>query len=240
MTFLLVKPIFIIVASLSIIWDFQVFNQVWIMLKARPSPDYYLLGVHLFVESFRLSQYRLGERDAVVMVLLMLGAVSPTSVADDPDLEIDWYRRRTLRVSFDARNLNNQRLIADAIGPVVLAVMIFPAVDGGDGVQAQLRRPRSTLKWIPSPWTLDNFDDASTVRTLWDNVANSVIIVSVVVVALACDRPPQRLAIVGSLPSTAARRSSPDYRRADIPATALIIPLCCFRKATTRSISCAA
>ena len=73
MTFPLVKPIFIIVASLSIIWDFQVFNQVWIMLQARPSPDYYLLGVYSFVESFRLSQYGLGAAIAVVMVLLMLG-----------------------------------------------------------------------------------------------------------------------------------------------------------------------
>jgi N,N'-diacetylchitobiose transport system permease protein len=72
-TFPLVKPIFIIVASLSIIWDFQVFNQVWIMLQARPGPDYYLLGVYSFVESFRLSQYGLGAAIAVVMVLLMLG-----------------------------------------------------------------------------------------------------------------------------------------------------------------------
>ena len=72
-TFPLVKPIFVIVASLSIIWDFQVFNQVWIMLEARPSPDYYLLGVYSFVESFRLSQYGLGAAIAVVMVLLMLG-----------------------------------------------------------------------------------------------------------------------------------------------------------------------
>ena len=72
-TFPLVKPIFVIVASLSIIWDFQVFNQVWIMLEARPSPDYYLLGVYSFIESFRLSQYGLGAAIAVVMVLLMLG-----------------------------------------------------------------------------------------------------------------------------------------------------------------------
>jgi N,N'-diacetylchitobiose transport system permease protein len=72
-TFPLVKPIFVIVTSLSIIWDFQVFNQVWIMLEFRPSPDYYLLGVYSFVESFRVSQYGLGAAIAVVMVLLMLG-----------------------------------------------------------------------------------------------------------------------------------------------------------------------
>ena len=72
-TFPLVKPIFVIVTSLSIIWDFQVFNQIWIMLEFRPSPDYYLLSVYSFVESFRVSQYGLGAAIAVVMVVLMLG-----------------------------------------------------------------------------------------------------------------------------------------------------------------------
>ena len=38
-TFPLVKPIFVIITSLSIIWDFQVFNQVWIMLENRPAPS---------------------------------------------------------------------------------------------------------------------------------------------------------------------------------------------------------
>src|SRR5205085_741392 len=35
----LLKPIYVIVISLSIIWDFQAFNQVWIMLNGTPSPD---------------------------------------------------------------------------------------------------------------------------------------------------------------------------------------------------------
>ena len=71
-TFPLVKPIFVIITSLSVIWDFQVFNQVWIMLENRPSPDYYLLSVFAFVSSFRVSQYGLGAAISVVMVLLML------------------------------------------------------------------------------------------------------------------------------------------------------------------------
>jgi N,N'-diacetylchitobiose transport system permease protein len=68
----LLKPIFVILASLSIIWDFQVFNQIWIMLDQRPSTDYYLMSVYSFVESFRLSEYGLGSAIAVVMVLIML------------------------------------------------------------------------------------------------------------------------------------------------------------------------
>ena len=55
-TFPLLKPIFIILASLSIIWDFQVFNQIWIMLDQRPSTDYFLMSIYSFVESFRISE----------------------------------------------------------------------------------------------------------------------------------------------------------------------------------------
>jgi N,N'-diacetylchitobiose transport system permease protein len=69
----LLKPIFVILTSLSIIWDFQVFNQIWIMLDQRPSADYYLMSVYSFVESFRLSEYGFGSAIAVVMVLIMFG-----------------------------------------------------------------------------------------------------------------------------------------------------------------------
>ncbi len=70
----LLKPIFVILASLSIIWDFQVFNQIWIMLDQRPNPDYFLMSVYAFVESFRISEYGLGSAIAVVMVLIMFAA----------------------------------------------------------------------------------------------------------------------------------------------------------------------
>jgi N,N'-diacetylchitobiose transport system permease protein len=64
----LLKPIFVILTSLSIIWDFQVFNQVWIMRGNDPSTDYYLMSVYSYVESFKLSEYGYGAAIAVVMV----------------------------------------------------------------------------------------------------------------------------------------------------------------------------
>jgi N,N'-diacetylchitobiose transport system permease protein len=69
----ILKPLFVILISLSIIWDFQVFNQVWVMLGARPTSDYYLIGIYSFVESFRVSQYGLGSAIAVVMVVFLFG-----------------------------------------------------------------------------------------------------------------------------------------------------------------------
>jgi N,N'-diacetylchitobiose transport system permease protein len=67
----LLKPIFIILTSLSIIWDFQVFNQVWIMRGNDPSSDYFLMSVYAFVESFKLSEYGYGAAIALVMVAVM-------------------------------------------------------------------------------------------------------------------------------------------------------------------------
>jgi N,N'-diacetylchitobiose transport system permease protein len=73
-TFPLLKPIFVILTSLSVIWDFQVFNQIWILRNTRPEPGYWLIGVYSFVESFSVSNYGLGSAIAVAMVLVMFGA----------------------------------------------------------------------------------------------------------------------------------------------------------------------
>jgi N,N'-diacetylchitobiose transport system permease protein len=70
----ILRPMFVILLSLSTIWDFQVFNQVWIMLNARPSSTYYLMGVYSYVEAFRVTQYGRGAAIAVVMVLILMAA----------------------------------------------------------------------------------------------------------------------------------------------------------------------
>jgi N,N'-diacetylchitobiose transport system permease protein len=72
LTFPLLLPIFVILTSLSIIWDFQVFNQVWLMRDGEPEEDYWLMSVYSFVEAFRLGEYGFGAAIAVVMVSFML------------------------------------------------------------------------------------------------------------------------------------------------------------------------
>ena len=72
--FPLMLPIFVILTSLSIIWDFQVFNQVWLMRDGEPEENYWLMSVYSFVEAFRLGEYGFGAAIAVVMVVLMFGA----------------------------------------------------------------------------------------------------------------------------------------------------------------------
>jgi N,N'-diacetylchitobiose transport system permease protein len=66
------RPLVVILTSLSVIWDFTVFQQVWVMLDGRPGRDYYLIGVYSFVESFGANNYGSGAAIAVIMVLLLL------------------------------------------------------------------------------------------------------------------------------------------------------------------------
>jgi N,N'-diacetylchitobiose transport system permease protein len=64
----LLKPIFVILTSLSIIWDFQVFNQVFIMRDLQPSDDYFLISIYAYTKAFGLSEYGLGSAIALTMV----------------------------------------------------------------------------------------------------------------------------------------------------------------------------
>jgi N,N'-diacetylchitobiose transport system permease protein len=70
--FPVLKPIFLILATLSTIWDFKVFTQIWVMLNQRPSREYFLLGIWSYSESFGVTRYGKGAAIAVVMVLLLL------------------------------------------------------------------------------------------------------------------------------------------------------------------------
>jgi N,N'-diacetylchitobiose transport system permease protein len=64
----LLKPIFVILTSLSIIWDFQVFNQVYLMRDLQPSEDYFLISIYAYTKAFGLSEYGLGSAIAITMV----------------------------------------------------------------------------------------------------------------------------------------------------------------------------
>ncbi len=72
--FPLLAPVYVILITLSVIWDFQVFSHIWVMLEFRPSPDYYTLAVYAFQTSFGISQYGRGSAIAIAMVLVLLGA----------------------------------------------------------------------------------------------------------------------------------------------------------------------
>ena len=68
------RPTLLVLLSLSTIWDFGVFNQIWVLLNKRPAGDYYLMTIYSFEESFRVSQYGLGSAIAVIMIAILVFA----------------------------------------------------------------------------------------------------------------------------------------------------------------------
>lgn len=66
-------PVYVILISLSVIWDFQVFSHIWVFLENRPSSDYYTMAVYAFQKSFGMSEYGKGAAISVVMILALVG-----------------------------------------------------------------------------------------------------------------------------------------------------------------------
>lgn len=71
--FPILLPIYIILISLSIIWDFQVFTQIWVVLDSRPPSEYYTMAIYAFEKSFGLSEYGMGAAIALLMIVALLG-----------------------------------------------------------------------------------------------------------------------------------------------------------------------
>lgn len=69
----IVGPIFILLIVLSVIWDGNVFNQVWFLTGGRAQVINVIpLGVWQYIEAFSSQQYGLGAAVAVVTVLILL------------------------------------------------------------------------------------------------------------------------------------------------------------------------
>ena len=67
------KPILLILTSLSVIWDFRVFTQIYVLQKAGGiTRDTNLLGVFAYRISIGENRFDVGAAVAVVMVVLTL------------------------------------------------------------------------------------------------------------------------------------------------------------------------
>jgi len=76
-TFPVLRPILLILTSLSIIWDFGVFAQPYLLIGAsQVNADNYLMGVYVYIEGYGHSDFGRGA----AISLLMLGMVATMSV----------------------------------------------------------------------------------------------------------------------------------------------------------------
>ncbi|OJF12147.1 carbohydrate ABC transporter permease [Couchioplanes caeruleus] len=71
----ILKPLMVIVTTLSVIWNFGLFTQVWVVRNGRPEEEYQVLATWAYSLAFKNNDYGLGSAIAIVTVLLMLGAM---------------------------------------------------------------------------------------------------------------------------------------------------------------------
>ena len=73
-TFPILRPIFLILTSLSIIWDFGVFTQAWLLItNEQTSAGNFIMGTYLYKASFQATEY--GKGAAISLIILLIVAV---------------------------------------------------------------------------------------------------------------------------------------------------------------------
>jgi N,N'-diacetylchitobiose transport system permease protein len=70
------RPVLLILTSLSILWDFGVFTQPYLLIgQAHLHPGNYLMGIYLFEEGYLKADYGRGAAISILM-LVMVAAMS--------------------------------------------------------------------------------------------------------------------------------------------------------------------
>jgi N,N'-diacetylchitobiose transport system permease protein len=71
-TFPVLKPILLILTSLSIIWDFGVFTQPYLLIGAsHVDSSNYLMGVYVYIEGYAHSDFGRGAAISILMLLIV-------------------------------------------------------------------------------------------------------------------------------------------------------------------------
>ncbi|MDN0195666.1 sugar ABC transporter permease [Streptomyces sp. S.PNR 29] len=70
------KPIIVMLTTLSVIWDMGVFPQVFVMRNGHPEPGFQVLNTYSYDRAFVVNDYAQGSAIALLTVLLLLGVVA--------------------------------------------------------------------------------------------------------------------------------------------------------------------
>jgi N,N'-diacetylchitobiose transport system permease protein len=70
------KPILVMLTTLSVIWDMGVFPQVFVMRGGHPEDDFQLLTTYSYEKAFQVNDYAGGSAIALLTVVLLLGVVA--------------------------------------------------------------------------------------------------------------------------------------------------------------------
>lgn len=72
----ILKPIIVMLTTLSVIWDMGVFPQVFVMRGGHPEAEFQLLTTYSYDKAFVVNDYAQGSAIALLTVVLLLGVVA--------------------------------------------------------------------------------------------------------------------------------------------------------------------
>ena len=72
----ILKPIIVMLTTLSVIWDMGVFPQVFVMRGGHPEAEFQILTTYSYDRAFVVNDYGQGSAIALITVLLLLGVVA--------------------------------------------------------------------------------------------------------------------------------------------------------------------
>ncbi|MFI8351027.1 carbohydrate ABC transporter permease [Streptomyces sp. NPDC085596] len=70
------KPVVVMLTTLSVIWDMGVFPQVFVMRNGHPEDEFQLLTTYSYDRAFVVNDYAQGSAIALITVVLLLGVVA--------------------------------------------------------------------------------------------------------------------------------------------------------------------
>ena len=72
----ILKPVVVMLTTLSVIWDMGVFPQVFVMRGGHPEAEFQLLTTYSYDRAFVVNDYAQGSAIALLTVVLLLGVVA--------------------------------------------------------------------------------------------------------------------------------------------------------------------
>jgi N,N'-diacetylchitobiose transport system permease protein len=73
----IIRPVVLIMTSLSVFWDFQVFTQIWVMLNGQPHEQFWTLGIWSYFEGIANYDYGTASTLATITMLILLVVTIP-------------------------------------------------------------------------------------------------------------------------------------------------------------------
>jgi N,N'-diacetylchitobiose transport system permease protein len=70
-----IKPVLTIATTLSVIWDFGIFNQIFVLRNTQPEESYWTVAIYAYEKAFAQGDYNVGATITLCTTVLMIGVM---------------------------------------------------------------------------------------------------------------------------------------------------------------------